>query len=186
MRDVWARGRIPAGFLCITDCQAFKQLIYDYFLWLHCDSTSGEHMVYKILSPLSHITVISAKVKFYRLSITLLPSVCLMCLEIWNLKINRLILAPKNICPFKECKPCAQDGEPCFGMWLFRKDLRFMGENQSYWGMSNWALSKALCCHNPYKFKWESQVGAGEYVPLSQECPLLVSHPHLSTHWEEC
>lgn len=123
-------------------------------------------MVYKILSPLSHITVISAKVKFYRLSITLLPSVCLICLEIWNLKINRLILAPKNIYPFKECKPCAQDGEPCFGMWLFRKDLRFMGENQSYWGMSDWALSKALCCHNPYKFKWESQVGAGESMSL--------------------
>lgn len=89
-------------------------------------------MVYKILSSLSHISVISVKVKFYRLNITLLQSVCLMCLEIWNLKINQLILVPQNIYPFKECRPCAQDREPCFGMWLFRKDLRFMGENQSY------------------------------------------------------
>lgn len=59
-------------------------------------------MVYKILSPLSHISVISVKVKFYRLNITLLRSVCLMCLEIWNLKINQLILVPQNIYPFKE------------------------------------------------------------------------------------
>lgn len=46
--------------------------------------------------------------------------------------------------------------------------------------MSDWASSKALGCHNPYNFKWESQLVTGQYIPLSQECPLLVS-----THWEE-
>lgn len=51
-------------------------------------------MVYKILSPLSHIPVISVKVKFYRLNITLLQSVCLMCLEIWNLKNKSAYLSP--------------------------------------------------------------------------------------------
>lgn len=86
-------------------------------------------MVYKILSPLSRIPVISAKVKFYRLNIILLQSVCLMCLEIWYLKINWFILVPQNIYPFKERRPCAQEREPYFGMWFFRKDLRFMGEN---------------------------------------------------------
>lgn len=77
-------------------------------------------MVYKILSPLSRISVISAKVKFYRLSITLLQSVCLMCLEIWNLKINRLILVPQNIYPFKECRSCVQDGEPFWDVVIYK------------------------------------------------------------------
>lgn len=141
-----------AGFLCGTECQAFKQLIHDCFLRLNCDFENPEeekgmwkkdwrrlYDLQNTVSSLRHIPVISAKVKFYRWSITHLKSVCLMCLDIWNLTRNRLSFVPYEIYLFKECRPCVHNGQPCSGMWSFKNDLRVMGENYSCWGL------KAMC-----------------------------------------